>query len=212
MSIGTTFLVDGFNVYHSVVDIDRDSKGLLKAKWLDLVSFCNSYLHLIGKGATLQSVYYFSALAFHLNDPDVIIRHQAYIRCLRETGVKDELSRFKPDPIKCPHCKRQITRHEEKETDVAIAAKMFEILFNDECDTVVLVTGDTDLAPAVKTAKRLFPNRKIIFAFPYRRKNEELAQIAPGSFKIHRDNYIRHQLPDPFPLSDGTKIPKPPSW
>jgi len=95
---------------------------------------------------------------------------------------------------------------------VAIAAKMFEILFNDECDTVVLVTGDTDLAPAVKTANRLFPNKKVIFAFPYRRKNEELARIAPGSFKTHPANYIKHQLPDPFALSDGSKVPKPPSW
>lgn len=211
MSIRTIFLVDGFNVYHSVIDIARYCNGL-NVRWLDLFSLCNSYLHLLGRDATLESVYYFSSLAYHLDDPDVISRHKTYIWCLQETGVKDQLGRFKSKTIKCPHCGGQITRHEEKETDVAIAARMFEILFNDECDSIVLVTGDTDLAPAVKTAKRLFPHKKIVFAFPYRRKNEELAQIAPGSFRIHSCNYMQHQFPDPFPLSDGTKISKPLGW
>jgi len=210
MSIRTIFLIDGFNLYHSTVDI-ADYSGL-KVKWLNIRSLCESYLHLIGRGATLQCIYYFSALAFHLNDTSVIERHQSYIRCLRETGIEDELSRFKANPIKCPHCKRQIARHEEKETDVAIASKMFKVLVEDECDSIVLMTGDTDLAPAVKTAKCLFPSKHIVFAFPYRRKNEELAQIAPGSFKMHSRSYVQHQFPDPFTLSDGTAIPKPSSW
>ncbi|MFQ5814497.1 MAG: NYN domain-containing protein [Anaerolineae bacterium] len=211
MTMRTVFLVDGFNVYHSAVDIERDCG--LKVKWLDYVSLFNSYLHHLGKDATLQSIYYFTALAYHLGDPKVVSRHETYIRCLRETGVKDQQGRFKAkSPIKCPHCGNQIIRHEEKETDVAIVSKMFEVLLNDECDCVVLVTGDTDLAPAVKTAKRLFPHKQIVFAFPYRRKNDELAQIAPKSFKMGRGNYALHQLPDPFPLSDGTKVAKPTSW
>lgn len=206
----TVFLVDGFNLYHSVVDIARDCKGL-NVRWLNICSLCKSYLHLIGKGATIEAIYYFSALAYHLNDPDVIARHETYIKCLRETGVRDKLSRFKPKTIGCSHGGK-IIRHEEKETDVAISSKLFEVLFKDECDCVVLMTGDTDLAPAAKTAKHLFHNKHIIFAFPYRRKNEELAQIAPGSFKIHKRKYIQHQFPDPFTLSDGTIIPKPSSW
>jgi len=210
MSIRTIFLIDGFNLYHSTVDIARYCKGL-NVKWLNILSLCKSYLYLIGKDAIIESTYYFSALAYHLNDPDVISRHETYIKCLRETGVKDRLGRFKPKSIRCSHG-GEITRYEEKETDVAIASKMFEVLSKDECDSVVLVTGDTDLAPAVKTAKHLFPDKHIIFAFPYRRKNDELAQIAPGSFKIRSGHYIQHQFPDPFPLSDGTIIPKPSSW
>jgi len=206
----TTFLIDGFNLYHSIVDIARYCNGL-NVRWLNIFSLCKSYLYLIGKDATIESIYYFSALAYHLNDPDVISRHETYIKCLRETGIEERLGRFKPKTIRCSHGGK-ITRHEEKETDVAIASKMFEVLCKDRCDSVVLVTGDTDLAPAVKTAKYLFPNKHIIFAFPYRRKNDELAQMAPSSFKIHSRNYIQHQFPDPFTLSDGTIIPKPSSW
>ena len=210
MAMRTIFLIDGFNLYHSIVDIAWYCNGL-NVKWLNIHSLCKSYLHLIGKDAIIESIYYFSALAYHLNDPDIISRHETYIKCLRETGVKDELGRFKPKTIRCSHGGK-IIKHEEKETDVAIASKMLEVLSKNECDSVVLVTGDTDLAPAVKTAKHLFPDKYIIFAFPYRRKNEELAQITPGSFKIYSRNYIQHQFPDPFPLSDGTMVPKPSSW
>jgi len=210
MIMRTIFLIDGFNLYHSIVDIAYYHG--LKVKWLNIRSLCESYLHLIDRSATLEGVYYFSALAFHLNDPSVIERHQTLNRCLRETGIEVELSRFKPHNTKCPRCNARLTRHEEKETDVAIASKMFEVLANDECDSIVIMTGDTDLAPAVRTAKHVFPAKHILFAFPYRRKNEELAQIAPGSFKMHRGNYVQHQFPDPFPLSDGTVIPRPSSW
>ncbi len=114
--------------------------------------------------------------------------------------------------IGCPHCKKRIIRHEEKETDVAIAIKLSEMLFNNECDTLVLMTGDTDLSPAIKNTKRLFPDKTIIFAFPYKRANAELAQIAPGSFKIHKGSYVRHQFPSRVVLRDGTYIEKPDSW
>ncbi len=207
----TIFLVDGFNVYHSAVDIERDLG--LRVKWLDYASLFSSYLHLLGKAATLESIYYFTALAHHFRNPDAVKRHETYIRCLRAIGVKDYLGRFKAkSPVQCPKCGNLIHRHEEKETDVAIAAKMFEVFINGACDCVVLVSGDTDLVPAVMTANRLFPHKKTVFAFPYRRMNAELAQLAPGSFKMNGANYAKHQLPDPFILPDGTTISKPPTW
>ena len=109
----TTFLIDGFNLYHSIVDIARYCNGL-NVRWLNIFSLCKSHLHLIGKDATIESVYYFSALAHHLNDPSVIARHETYIKCLRETGVEEQLGRFKRKTIRCSHGGK-ITRYEEKE-------------------------------------------------------------------------------------------------
>ncbi len=207
MAIRTIFLIDGFNLYHSILDIAYHNNGL-NVKWLNIYSLCESYLHLIGKGATLESIYYFSALAYYLKDPDIIERHETYIKCLRDTGIKEQLGRFKSKTIRCSHGGK-IIKHEEKETDVAIASKMLEILFKDKCDAVVLITGDTDQVPSVKTARHLFPHKQIIFLFPYNRKNKELAQVATNSFKISKREYIQHQFLDPFLLSDGTEIPKP---
>jgi len=74
------------------------------------------------------------------------------------------------------------------------------------------MTGDTDLAPAVRTAVRLTNNDDIYFAFPHNRKNKELAQITEKSFQMKIKSYQRHQLPDPYTLRDGTLINKPLAW
>lgn len=39
------------------------------------------------------------------------------------------------------------------------AAKLFELFINNQCDIAILITGDTDLAPACRTARRLFSNK-----------------------------------------------------
>jgi len=204
-----SFLIDGFNLYHSTVDLDRILG--LRVKWLNIYSLCASFLYLIGRDAAITEVYYFSAFAYHLNDTGVIARHRDYIECLKSTGIVPEMARFKPKGVKCL-LGGKFTKYEEKETDIAIAAKLFEIMFKDKCDTAILVTGDTDLAPCVKTCKGLFPAKAMRFAFPYRRHNHELKTLLPDSFKIHKGSYTRHLFPDPVTLSDGTRIRKPTAW
>lgn len=208
-----TFIVDGFNLYHSLRNAERDLDGAT-TKWLDLCSLCRSYLHLFGRQADLEEVYYFSALAKHLesDNPNVTRRHRTYIRCLKDTGVQVELNRFKKKRLKCPSCRSWFTKHEEKETDVAIAVQLLALLVEDRCDTAVVVSGDTDLAPAFKTAESLFPEKRVSFAFPYNRRNNELADMAPGSFGMSKGQYVKHQFDDPHELTDGTEVPKPSSW
>jgi hypothetical protein len=171
------------------------------AKWLDLTALCMRFLktsaELRGEPATLVGIYYFSAMPTH-RSADQQARHALYMRCLVGTGVHVSLSQFK--------------RHKEKETDVAMASKLFEICYEDRADSVVLVTGDTDLSPAVRTCQRLFPTKTMIFALPYRRANDELRLLAPGSFKIRAKTYFANQFSDPLVLPDGTTIAKPSNW
>jgi hypothetical protein len=122
---------------------------------------------------------------------------------------------FKRKKVKCSLCQREFWKHEEKATDVAIGVKMIEVLFNRKCETVVVISGDTDIIPAIKTAHRLFPNNEILVAFPFNRKNDEFAPIAPRSFKIHIDSYKNSQLPPRVMLRTGTiikTINKPSAW
>ena len=92
-----TYLVDGFNLYHSLRDVERQYGR--SAKWLDLKSLCESYLHdirrIVGELTSLGSIHYFSAPPTHLSNPDKLKRHQLYMRCLRRTGVQVQLQRFK---------------------------------------------------------------------------------------------------------------------
>ncbi len=210
------FLIDGFNLYHSV----KDAETVLKSstKWLNIKKLCSAYLPLIRnivKDKTeLGVIYYFSAYAKHLEsaNPDLTKRHQKLITCLEDTGIIVEMSRFKAKEVTCHRCGQKFIKYEEKETDVSIALKLIETFFNDECDSVVLMTGDTDIAPAIKTANRLFPSKQTLFAFPYKRENKELSNLSPGSFKINKMQYVKYQFSDPHQLSDGTLINKSSSW
>jgi uncharacterized LabA/DUF88 family protein len=208
----TVFIIDGFNLYHSVREAARSSGGK-GTKWLNVKELCNSYLHLIGDKAILTNIYYFSALAKHLdqNNPQKTRRHRTFLDCLRSTGIRVELSRFKEKSIWCYHCKKVIIRHEEKETDVAIAARLFESFHTDESDTAVIMSGDTDIAPAVRTAQKLFPEKNVVFAFPFRRKNKELAQLVSFSFQINKKQYFKYQFPQIIKVS-GRTLKKPKGW
>jgi len=206
------FLIDGFNLYHSLIAYHKDTG--VKTKWLDINSLCSSYIHLFGKDAQLGSVFYFSAIPYYLSSqyPDKIVRHKNYIECLKSTGVIPELGRFKEKTVYCNKCKSYLLKHEEKETDVSIGVKLMEVFLRDLCDCAVIISGDTDIAPAAKRCVKLCPQKEVIFAFPYRRKNKELQGIAPKSFSIGGKQYIKHQFSNPVQLPDGHNISKPKSW
>jgi len=197
------FLIDGFNVYHSIVQLREDTGH--STKWLNLYSLCFSYIPaLFGREHKLESVYYFTALAEHYRsrNPEKIGRHKAYIKCLESTGIEVIYGRFKWTGGK----------YEEKQTDVAIAVKLLEIFYTDKCDTAVIISGDTDLIPALETCRNLFPERKVIFGFPYERSNAELSTLVPESFKIKQKKYKKHQFSNPVTLTDGNRIHKPSGW
>lgn len=151
-----SFLIDGFNVYHSII-----ATGQKNLKWLDYHSLCKSLITDVValQGSTLEKVYYFTALAHHAG-VDVVGRHCDFIKALESRNVQVVKGNFKRKNLKCKVCFQPFSSHEEKETDVNIAMRLLECFLSDECDTVVLVTGDTDLVTAITTSKRLFPKKR----------------------------------------------------
>ncbi len=174
------FLVDGFNLYHSTLRLRRDTGCC--TKWLDLHSLCQSYLHLFGKDSTLISVQYFSALPYHLSSraPGKISRHRKYLSCLNNSGVIVELGRFKEKQVFCTSCRTTFLKHEEKETDVSIAVSLLELLFTDVCDMAVIMSGDTDLSPAVKKESKTFSPKESHFRFSICSKEQGAPQACTG--------------------------------
>jgi uncharacterized LabA/DUF88 family protein len=202
-------LVDGFNVYHSITEA-LETTPTASMKWLDLLSFCRSFLPNIGRDTTLERVFYFSALAEWW--PAKAQRHADYVRGLRSTGVEVQMGRFKEKNALCPKCKQAYKRHEEKETDVAVATKLLELFSLNACDLAVLVTGDTDLAPAIRTARTLWPDKQVWAAFPFGRHNAELKALVDGTIKVKARRYATYQLPNPVKTSSTELIWKPGGW
>ncbi len=204
------FLVDGFNLYHSILSIYF--KTGQKLKWLDIYSLCESFLNQFGKKNQIRigTIYYFTAILEHkrVEDPQKIFRHETYLKCLKNSGIEVIINDFKEKNVRCgATCRENYKIYQEKETDVAIAAKLFEVLYSNLCDIVIIITGDTDLKPAYNLCIELFKDKKIYFGFPFDRKNKSL-----NGFKIKLKKYINNQFPDPVILKDGSKIYKPTTW
>jgi uncharacterized LabA/DUF88 family protein len=212
--VRVAFLVDGFNLYHSVLDAEKQIHQRLH--WLDIAGMCSAQLSSIRQTVgrcEMGDVYYFSALAHHVESsrPGTVKRHQAYVWALESTGVHVELAQFKEKDRWCPLCHRSSKSHEEKETDVALAARLLELLVTKSCEAAVLVTGDTDVAPATRAANRIAPSIPVGVLFPFNRKNLELEAIAAFSVKLRPHHYVAHQLPNTV-QSAGRSIDRPKSW
>jgi len=96
------------------------------------------------------------------------MRHTRYLDAISASGIVTHLGVFKPKDIRnhSPTCDVHLRRHEEKETDVAIASAIVEAAAARECSAIALVSGDTDLVPALQTARRIHSGLKRYCFFP----------------------------------------------
>lgn len=106
---------------------------------------------------------------------------------------------------------------EEKRTDVNIALEILDDAHRGLVDEIVLVSGDSDLAPALQKVKRHFPGIRLILyvpaAFnPIRGRASELRAVADKSRNFDGALCAHTQLPPIITLPDGTTITKPPTW
>jgi len=212
-TVRVSFLVDGFNLYHSLrqAEMKRGGGGY---RWLDLRSLLASYLEHVDREAFLGEIVYFSALATHRQQtsPGTVQRHRTYVAALQATGVRIALGHFKRSRQVRPTCGARNDRHEEKETDVAIGATLVEWAATGSCDAAFLVSGDSDLMPAVRIARRIAPELRIGALFPFARTSDDLRNTVDQAFKIKARRYPRNQLPDPVIASSRVAIHRPPAW
>ena len=207
-TVRVIFLIDGFNLYHSIRDVIDEKLGGPHLKWLDIQGMCGQILRDsegIPTTARVSGVRYFSALAKHMEAqyPGTVKRHEAFIEAQQVQGTTVHLAEFK---------KKGKGRHVEKETDVAIAVALLEFFHNDEADCVFIMSGDTDIMPALRAAHRMYPDRKVGFAFPYKRENNSLKDAADIYFHIRAHHYAKHILPNPVIAAGGREIHCPTEW
>ena len=204
-------LVDGFNLYHSLREAERGRPRSLR--WLDLAALCSSLLHAVPGRSEVAGVVYFSALARHLEAarPGTVARHLRYLDALQATGVETILSQFKRRQVRCPYCGRVRDRWEEKQTDVGIAVRLMKLAASGACERVLVISGDTDLVPAISEARASWP-ALIGVAFPARRANAQLRAVADWTINLDAGWYARHQLPSAVTGCDGTEIHRPGVW
>ena len=102
--------------------------------------------------------------------------------------------------------------YEEKETDVNIAIAMLTDAVLDIYDTALLVSADSDLRPVVAAVKHLRTGKRIIAAFPPRRRSRDLAQAVDGYISVDHATVRNSQLPPEIVTRGGVKLSRPAYW
>lgn len=97
-------------------------------------------------------------------------------------------------------------------TDVRIAVELMRDAYDDAFDVALLISGDSDLAPAVEAVKAGRPGKRVIVAFPPDRESKKLESVASASFRIGRKKLVDSQLPDEVPKPDGFILRRPAKW
>ncbi|WP_420123727.1 NYN domain-containing protein [Nakamurella sp.] len=197
--------IDGFNLYHGI----HDWAGRKKL-WLDVVALAKS----LRPASQLISVRYFTAPV--LDQPEAASRQSTYLDALmaRSPGVLTIIQgRYQRKEILCRGCGRARPHYEEKETDVNIAVSIVEDAAMAASDAALVISADSDLIPAVKTARRLNSSLFIAAAFPPERYSAHLQRLMPASFLISRTKINQAQMP-PVVIepSTGRRLKRPSKW
>ena len=197
--------IDGFNFYY----------GVLKNtpyKWLDLQRFFT----LLRPHDDIQAIKFFTSL---VNPGSHRVRQEALLEALRAHAplVTVIHGRFKMKQVACPNCSGLgLTVPEEKRTDVNIGIHMVDDAYQQRCDHEIVVSGDSDLVPAVKMVRQRFPNIKTTVYVPARTRQRgmaaELRSAAHDARSLPLTLLPKTQLPPRIPDGSGGFIEKPAAW
>jgi uncharacterized LabA/DUF88 family protein len=203
------FFIDGFNLYHALdyCHAIPEHHRYRKYKWLNLRKLASLF---VGRLDTLGEVFYFTALATWM--PDKVARHKLFIRAQESEGVTIVYGEFKRKDKRCFVCRKQYSTFEEKQTDVNIAIHLLQLAVQDRYDRAVIVSGDTDLIPAIKAVRVTFPNKQIGIMIPIGGSSEDLKKHADFSFKMKEHQLASSRFPNSIILPDATTLECPLNW
>jgi hypothetical protein len=96
----------------------------------------------------------------------------------------------------CRRCGSAWTSYEEKETDVNIAVALVADAAAAAFEIALIVSADSDLCPAIRTARSLNPSRRMIAAFPPRRSSFEIRSLIRQPFTLAAADIRNPLLPE----------------
>lgn len=212
----TIVYVDGFNLYFGL-----RQHGNRRYYWLDVRRMAE---HIVRPpDFELVETKYFTARVAGARPEDTPekgaereasrLRQQVYLEALDTLAalrVYEGHFLLKRDYCRC--CGKQFHRSEEKMTDVQIATEMMEDAFLGRFDSAVVVSGDGDLVPPIRTILRHFPQKRILVAFPPHRRSLSLTTAASDWIDIWPRTFDKSQLPEELKNRSGITLNRPAEW
>lgn len=200
--------IDGFNFYYGAV---RNTPW----KWLNF----EKYFALIRPHDDIQRIHYFTALVSGSHRANQETFLEALATLPRMNVV---LGRYMHKPVACRvHActfarKREFMRPEEKQTDVNIALQMLDDAYQGLAERFILVSGDSDLVPAITMVRARFPAIEIVIYVPNNHPSRgaavELRTAADKARNLPLVELRHAQFPSTFQGLGNRVIRKPASW
>jgi len=198
-----TAYIDGYNLYYG----PREKQW----KWFYWLNVQAMARRLLRTNQTLVSTKYFTTIVKHPEDRRQ--RQAVFLEALRTlTDLQIYYGHFLSETVICRRCGHQHETHHEKMTDVNIAVELMTDAFQDQFDTALLVSADSDLIGPIQAVRRLFPRKRVVAAFPPARFSSALSQTAHAYIHIARNVLSKSVFPNEVVKPDGYILHRPAEW
>jgi uncharacterized LabA/DUF88 family protein len=195
--------IDGYNLYFGL-----KAAGWQRYLWLNLPLLAKN---LLKPNQNLVFTKYFTSMVTYPEDK--LRRQTLFIDALRtQDNFEIFFGQFQTNPRLCRNCGNKEYVPQEKMTDVNIAVEMMKDAYQNAFDTALLISGDGDLTAPLVAIKDLFPEKRIIVAFPPQRKSYRLQEQSHGHFIIGRNNFAKSVFPNEIKTSKGHILKCPDGW
>lgn len=120
-----------------------------------------------------------------------------------------------------PRSRRRFETHEEKRTDVNIALHMLDDLYRHQCERFILISGDSDLVPAIELVAARLPTAKVNVYIPVplnkagareRSYKKELRTVSTTVRALPSQLLPYSIFPNPVTCTDGSSATMPEEW
>lgn len=191
--------IDGFNFYYGLRRSLQADPKWGNSYWIDIVKLCEGFL---AQDETLEKVIYFTASPLSSGKQN---RQGAFLNANKTiNGNRFEIVRGKylEKHFVCPYCKGDISRPEEKKTDVNISVRMIRDCIHGLTDTIVLVSADSDLIPPLDLIRKEFSGVKLRVWFPPSNYSNDIAdtllawKLKPTLMKKSYKRFENAVMPD----------------
>lgn len=163
--------IDGYNLYHAIHNLAKPH-----LKWVNLFQLAKEFAR-YDLGYQIKRVVFFTAPPIHKSQ-EVQQRYALYIQALQANNVLVIEGKFKKKILSYNKDNKNFTRisFEEKESDVNLALSIIEDAFEKISDKILVITNDSDIAPAIRMARA-------------KNKLLRINVITPPLIKTKRANY-----------------------
>lgn len=206
--------IDAFNWYYGVF-MHRPAW-----KWLNL----QSYFEALRPDEEVVAVRFFTAVVEPRHHTSVKRdRQKRYLKALATLPkVQVIMGKYQERTVTCraAPCPRKLvyTVAEEKKTDVNLAIQLIDDAIQRRAESMIIVSGDSDLEPAVEWVRRNHPAIKVGVYIPaleegrQRRRNDNYQRMQVNCRLLPLGEIARHVLPATVALQDGSTVERPTEW